>query len=79
MNSNPNNIVFTVVTRPGINKNFSGFSGINGNYIVFSVTVHDKYELWLTETCRGKYMYTLSHTPTLLWDTYKNKERLFLL
>ena len=35
-----------------------GFSGLNGNYIVFSVTIHDKYELSVTETSRGKCVYS---------------------
>ena len=35
-----------------------GFFGLNGNYIVFSVTIHDKYELSLTGASRGKSVYS---------------------
>ena len=42
-----------------------GFSGLNGNYIVFWVTIHDKYELLLTGACIGANVSTLSNTSTL--------------
>ena len=76
MNSNSNNIFFTVVTIPNSDHVFenyfhlggysgnkqkfqwSSFSGLNGNYIVSSVTIHDKYELSLTGTSRGKCVYS---------------------
>ena len=35
-----------------------GFSDHNGNYIVFSVTIHDKYELSFTGACKDKCVYS---------------------
>ena len=35
-----------------------GFSDHNGNYIVFSLTIHAKYELSLTGACRGKSVHS---------------------
>ena len=39
-----------------------GLSGLNGNYIVFLVTTHDKYELSLTGTSRGKLCTLFNYT-----------------
>ena len=64
MNSNPNNIFYTVVTilnSDHVFENDFHLRGYSGNkqkfqwsYVsfVFSVTIHDKYELSLTRTSR---------------------------
>ena len=57
MNTNVNNIFITIVPRPNnvhvLENDFHlcGSSGLTGNYIVFPVTIHDKYELPLTGVC----------------------------
>ena len=56
-----------------------GFSDLNGNYIVFSVTIHDKYELSLTGACRGKSVYPYCVPYAYMGTLIKNKERLVLL
>ena len=43
------------------------FSGLNSNYIVFSVTIHDKYQLSLTGVSIGANVCTLLNTHILLW------------
>ena len=53
-----------------------GFSGIYGNYIVFSVTVH---ELSLMGACRGKCVYSFYYSYLVMGSTCKNNERLSLL